>query len=109
MTAAAAAAAAALILGSGFVDDEGAAIELLTIQSLDGGDCVLALRHRHEAETARAAGFAIGDDADLFYFAVLGEKVSERSFRGGKIQIAYVNLQRFFLQSSETHDVAHDV
>ena len=104
-TTAAAASAAAFILGSGFVDDEGAAIELLTIQSLDGSGCVLALRHRHETKTARAAGIAIGDDSDFFHFAVLGEEVSERSLRGGKVQITHVDLQRYFLQSSEAHDV----
>ena len=101
----AAASTTALILGPGFVDDEGAAIELLTIQSVDSCGCVLFFRHRHEAETARAAGIAIGDDADFFHFAVRGKEVSERLLRGGKVQIAHVNLQRYFLQSSEAHDV----
>jgi len=86
--------AAALILGPSFVDDEGATIELLTIQSIDGGRRVVFLRHRHETETTGAASITIGDDSDFFDFTVLAKEVSERFLRGSEVQITHVNFQR---------------
>ena len=86
------------VLGPCFVHDESPAIELLTVQRFDRGSGVLALRHRDEAETSRASGISIRNDANFFYFTVRGEEVPESALRGVEIQIAHVNLQRSFLQ-----------
>src|SRR5438045_973250 len=54
---------AALRFGSRFVDVEGAALHLISVQ---GRDCLVGLGfilHLHESEPARAAGLAISHDS----------------------------------------------
>src|SRR6516162_4112205 len=86
--AAAAITAAAALLG--LVDPQRAAAELLAIQILDGARSVGA-GHLDEAEAARPAGVAIGDDAHRLDGAVLCEQLTQLGVGGGKRQVAYID------------------
>src|SRR5690349_13883455 len=86
--AAAAVAASAALLS--LVDAQRATAELLAIEILDGARCVGA-RHLDEAEAARAAGVAIGDDAHRLDGAMLCEQLTELGVGSGKRQVAHVD------------------
>ncbi len=51
--------------GTGFVDVQCAAAQLLAIQGGDGFFSLGGIRHFDESESARTACVALGDDADL--------------------------------------------
>ena len=72
-TAAAAAATAALRALFGFVDLDGAPIEILPVELLDGGAGRLVGTHGDECEAAGAARFAINGHAHFPYFTNGGE------------------------------------
>src|SRR5689334_21865313 len=86
--AAAAVTASAALLS--LVDAQRATAELLAIEILDGARCVGA-RHLDEAETARAAGVAIGDDAHRLDGAMLCEQLTDLGVGSRKRQVAHVN------------------
>ena len=82
----------ALGLSASFAHVECSAVEVLAVEAVDrsaGG----VVWHGDEGEAAGAAGFAIGDDRDVLYFAVLGECVAEGIFRCIKAGVAYVEFQ----------------
>jgi len=85
-----AAATGAFFAGLGFIDGQATALEFSVIHGLDGG--FDAIGHFDEAETAGAAGFAILDDLGLHYGAELGERLRQIFARGGKRQIADVQI-----------------
>jgi hypothetical protein len=82
----------ALGLSASFAHVECSAVEVLAVEAVDrsaGG----VVGHSDEGEAAGAAGFAIGDDRDVLYFAVLGECVAESIFGCIKAGVAYVEFQ----------------
>ena len=84
--------ATALGLGASFTHVECSAVEVLAVEAVDrsaGG----VVGHGDEGEAAGAASFAIGDDRDVLYFAVLGECVAEGFFGCVKAGVAYVEFQ----------------
>jgi hypothetical protein len=50
---------------AGLIDVQCAAAQLLAIESGNGFFSLSGIRHFDESETARTAGIALGDDADL--------------------------------------------
>ena len=72
-----------------FVDFEGAAIEVGTIQRLHSARSI-RVRHLHEAKTARSTRFAIGDQGDLFNGPMLGKQGTHGLISCRKGEIANV-------------------
>jgi hypothetical protein len=70
-TTAVAAAPAGLL--AGLVDDQAAAFERVAVQCANRGLRRFVGGHRDETESARAAGFAIGDDLGIDDFTVIAE------------------------------------
>src|SRR5690606_22104885 len=91
-TATAAEAAAAAGLLARLVDDQAAACERVAVQSANGGLRRLVGGHRDEAEAARAAGFAIGDDLGIDDFTVIAEKLRQLRVGRAPRQVAHVDL-----------------
>lgn len=83
---------AAALLFAGFVHDQRSAFERRGVESANGILGMLIRRHCHETETARAAGFAIVDDARLDHFAVNGKHVVELCIGGAPGEITDVDL-----------------
>src|SRR5205823_1676207 len=73
----AAAATAALFAGTGFIDGEGPAIVLLSVEGLDGSLGFVVVRHFDEAKALGPAGVAIVDDLGRGDLAVLAEQLLE--------------------------------
>jgi hypothetical protein len=82
-------AAAALHLGTGFVDVQGAATYLSSVQGGDRFVSLFPVRHLHETKAARAAGVAIGHDADAVNLSVRLEHLSQ--FFLGRIEVKVPN------------------
>jgi hypothetical protein len=89
-TTAAAAAAAASGALLGFVDAQGASVELGTVHGLHGAIGFGLRAHRHEAEASRLPSGAIGYDVNVDDLTVLSEGVAERVLRRMKRQITDV-------------------
>lgn len=89
---AATAAAGTIALGPGFIDAELAAANFLAVDFANGVAAGVVVTHFDEAEAARAAGLAIGDQGDVRDFAVLREQVTHFVFGRIKAQIANVDL-----------------
>ncbi len=90
--AATAAAAAAAFTRAGLVDDQGAAAD---VAAVDGRDRLLRLvfaRHFDEAEAARLARVAVGDDLGAGDVACFGEQVMEILVGGLIAQIADIEF-----------------
>lgn len=54
------------LVRGGKVDTDASAVQIFTIQSLDGGRGALDVAHGDEAEAARSTGTRIIDDDDFF-------------------------------------------
>jgi hypothetical protein len=80
--AAAAAESTALGAGTGFVHVQGAAVQFLTIQTLDGFHRLGLIGHLDKGEAAGLAGVAIANNAGLFNGAVRGKRGLELGLRG---------------------------
>jgi hypothetical protein len=81
--------AAALHLGTGFVDVQGAATYLGSVQGGDRFVSLFPVRHLHETKAARAAGVAIGHDADAVNLSMRLEHLSQ--FFLGRIEVKVPN------------------
>lgn len=77
--------------GLGFVDDEGAAAELLAVAGRDGLAGFFVVCHFNESEAARAAGLAIDHDRGRRHGAERTEVVPQFVFGAAEGQIADVN------------------
>src|SRR5208337_4070369 len=66
--------AATRFLGTRFVDLQGAAFDIHAIEFTDGFGSVVSGSQFHEAETARASGFAVGNDASRGHLISLGNE-----------------------------------
>jgi hypothetical protein len=66
-----------VLAGTGFVDGQVAALEVLALKSRDGCVAFLGIAHRDKAKSAGTAGFTVGDQGDLGRFAVLGEEIAQ--------------------------------
>jgi hypothetical protein len=67
--------AATILARTGLVDSQGTPLEILTVQGVNCG--LGSVRHFHEAETARFAGFAIHNDLCRGDGSVRAEKLAE--------------------------------
>lgn len=74
----------------GLVDLQGAPLDLGAVQSRDG--LVAAFAHLDEAETARAAGFAVGSDLGAGDSTMRREPLAEVVGGGAEGKIPYVNV-----------------
>ncbi len=79
-------------LGSGFVDGQVTAHEILAVEGCDRSLSLATIWHFHEAEATWAAGLAVHDEGCAGHLAVLGEEVAELVFRSSKREIADVQL-----------------
>jgi hypothetical protein len=80
------------LLGTGFVDRKATAAELLAIGGFDGRGAFGSAAHRHERETAGAAGSVIGHKSDFGHSAVLAKEVLEIVLGGVEGKISYVQF-----------------
>jgi hypothetical protein len=69
-------AAAALFAGSGFVDGQRTATEVVTVERLNGGASFIVI-HLDESEAAGTTGLSIGHEMDAMHGAVRGEQLRE--------------------------------
>ncbi len=91
-TATATATATAVGLGASLIDVEGAAIEIGTVECLDGVTAG-TVGHGDEAESAGAAGVTVCDDGDVFDVAVGGEGGTKAVFGGIETHVTYEDFQ----------------
>lgn len=66
----------------GLVDLQGPSAELSSVQRRDGLVGFAGVRHFHKCEAARATGFAVSDEVDLFHRSVFLEDVAQFGFGG---------------------------
>src|SRR3990172_2445198 len=85
-------AAATVTLGPGFVDVQRATAELGAVDAADSRLGGRGVRHLDEGEAARAAGVAVGDDADAIHLAVSRKDVAELLLGDVERTITNVNL-----------------
>src|SRR5262245_28276314 len=88
----AAAAGPALLTGPRLVDGEGAVVVLSAVQGVDGTLRLLIALHFNEAEAARAAGFAVGDDLCARHLTVLAEHFQQVVGGGRPGQVADIDV-----------------
>src|SRR6185295_8475049 len=88
--AAAGAGARAIFTRAGLVDGERAAAELGAVEVVNRR--VATLGHLDEAEAARAAGVAVGDDLGAGHGAVVAERLAEVVRGGRERQVPDVDL-----------------
>jgi hypothetical protein len=77
----------------GLVHDEGAALEVLTVEVLDGGLTGLLGTHGHEAEAARATGLAVGSDEHIQHLSVSREDFAKAVWRRTIVEISDKELE----------------
>jgi len=80
---------------SSFVDPQRAASHFPAVQASHSLGRFMVIRHFHECETARAAGFPIVDHGNALNLAEGREQVSQIGFGGFEIQVANVNALHF--------------
>jgi len=97
-TEAATAAARALTL-TRFIDAQGPAAEILTVQGADRG-IAARIVHLNEPETARTLGLAIRDQLDRRHRTMLREQVTQFIFRSTEGQIAHEQTLAHYLTNS---------
>lgn len=81
----------------GFIDRERTASKLGPLKSCNGRLGRLAVRHLHKAKTARATGFTIRHNLNLFHLAIRFEELAEILSRGAECKIANKDVHRRFL------------
>jgi hypothetical protein len=88
----AASATAALGLRARFVDVDGAAADLRTVQGRDGLISIFVAGHFDETESARAPRVAVGHDADPINLSVRFKSLTKLIFTGVEAQIPHKNI-----------------
>jgi hypothetical protein len=83
---------AASAFGPGFVDIEGTAAHLMTVQTADGLIAFGVVGHLDKSKTAGLSRFAIRNDADAVDCTVRFEERADILFGGPKAEIAYKNV-----------------
>jgi hypothetical protein len=79
--------------GLGFIDDESATLEVLSVEVLDRG-CARFLRtHGHEAEAARATGFAIRTNEHVQDFSMSRKDFAKAIWRRTIVEISNKDLE----------------
>ncbi len=71
-----------------FIDAEGTATEICSIEGADGVLGLLRIGHAHKSEAPRAAGLAIVNDFDLIYSSVGREDLGELLVRCFEREVA---------------------
>jgi len=79
--------------GLSLVDDEGAALEVLTVEVLDGSRTGFLRAHGHETEAARAASLAIGSDEHIQHLSVSREDFAKAIWRRTIVEISDKELE----------------
>jgi nucleoid-associated protein YgaU len=77
----------------GLIHHEGAALEVLAIEVLDGGLARLLGTHGHEAEAARAARLAVGSDEHIQHLSVSREDFAKAVWRRTIVEISDKELE----------------
>lgn len=106
-TVAAAASAATAAAGGTWprlVDIERTPIDLLTVQSLDGGTGLGVVTHRDERETSRPTRVAVRDDGHLVHFAMFGEEITQGVLVGPEAHVPNKDLHDFKYPLVCAHD-----
>jgi hypothetical protein len=83
---------AALGLRARFVDVDGAAADLRTVQGRDGLISIFVAGHFDETESARAPRVAVGHDADPINLSVRFKSLTKLIFTGVEAQIPHKNI-----------------
>jgi hypothetical protein len=91
-TAVATASAGALSLWTSLVDVERAAVHLRPIEGSDSLLSIFSAGHFHKAETARAAGVAVGHNAHPIHLPIHLEHLTQLVFRRIEIEVANENI-----------------
>src|SRR5689334_5916859 len=79
--------------GTGFVDVQGAAVELLAVEGFDGFQGLGLIGHFNEGEATGLPGVAIADDAGLFNSAVGGKNRLELRLGGLIRKVSNKNIR----------------
>jgi hypothetical protein len=82
----------AIRLGFGFINLQSPATEFAPIQRSDGFLCFARVRHLNKGKTSRAAGVAVGYDANLIHLTMGFEKASQLGLAGAVGQVANVKV-----------------
>jgi hypothetical protein len=98
-TAAVSAAATTLRLGTSFIDVQGAAFEIRTVQAGDGPVGFLGVAHFDKRKPAGAASITIRHQIDPINCSIPLKHGAHGRVGSGKIQIAYENILQFFTLS----------
>ena len=83
---------------TGFVNHETAPADLFVVKSVDSVESAALVRHFHEAETTRASGFTVCDEASGDYRAILFESTGELIFIDVIREISNVRFILMILQ-----------
>ena len=84
---------ATLGAGTRFVHVQGAAVQFLTVQTLDGFHGLGLIGHLDKGEAAGLAGVAIANNAGLFNGAVRGKRSLELGLRGLISKVSNKNIR----------------
>ena len=90
--AAAATAATAVSFSPSFVHVERSSVEILPIESIDGGSR-FGVRHADESESTRPSGFPVSDHGDFLDIAMGCECIAQSVFTGVEAEVSYIDLQ----------------
>src|SRR5881296_825877 len=90
--------------GLGFIDREGAPLELLTLEPGNSGFRRGAVGHLDESKAFGAAGVAVGNNTDLVHNAIRLKELAKVMVGGGKRQIANINIHGRFLVGNGAHN-----
>jgi hypothetical protein len=96
-TTTAASSRAAVIARTGFIDGQGAALNILAGESLDGGLSAFGRCHGDEGKAAGASAHTIGNQVDLGDWAVLLEQILQVIFSCVEGKVSHVQFCIHFL------------
>jgi hypothetical protein len=86
-----------------FVDREGAASDVRTVESVNHAMCRAAVRHLDEAKASRAANLTVSHDPDCIYRSIRLEELAQVLLRGGKGEVAHKDIHVRILRGKGVH------
>src|SRR5205823_2386022 len=79
-------------LGTSFVHVERAAVQIPSVESVDGRITLGVVAHFNESKTTWLSGIAISDNVDPIHGAISFKKRADRLLRRAKTEISYKNI-----------------
>jgi hypothetical protein len=79
--------------GLRFIHDESATLEFLAVEAFNGGRASFLRAHGHEAEAARATGFAIRSDEHIQHLSMRREQFAKPIRSRTIVEITYKDLE----------------